>query len=88
MSTSGMTRRHLLASGIACGAWVAAPRLSWAADSLVAATFPGTWNDAHKSLLVPYFSKTTGADVTLTIMLATDEVAKLSAAKGATPPFE
>ncbi|HEV2551087.1 MAG TPA: extracellular solute-binding protein [Stellaceae bacterium] len=88
MSTSGMTRRHLLASGIACGAWAVTSRLSRAADNLVAATFPGTWNDAHKTLLVPYFSKLTGAEVTLTIMLATDEVAKLSAAKGATPPFD
>jgi len=78
-------RRTLMggAAAIAVGA-----RGARAADMLVAATFPGTWNDAHKAILVPAFHAATGADVTLTIMLATDEVAKLVASKGATPPFD
>jgi putative spermidine/putrescine transport system substrate-binding protein len=82
------TRRSFVASAAALAAATALPRRLYAADTLVAATFPGTWNDAHKNVLIPYFEKETGATVTLTIMLATDQVAKLSAAKGATPPFD
>ena len=83
-----ITRRALIGAGAALAASGIGPRIARAADMLVAATFPGTWNDAHKAVLVPYFKQVTGADVTLTIMLATDEIAKLSAAKGAVPPFD
>jgi putative spermidine/putrescine transport system substrate-binding protein len=88
MSNSGFTRRSLIGTGLALGAAVTMPRRAWAADMLVAVTFPGTWNDAHKAILVPYFHTETGANATLTIMLATDEIAKLSAAKGAQAPFD
>lgn len=80
-------RRQLMTTGVAVGAATLMPRWAWAADSLVAATFPGTWNDAHSKILVPYFKKTTNADCTLTIQLATDQVAKLVASPGK-PPFD
>jgi putative spermidine/putrescine transport system substrate-binding protein len=83
-----ISRRGMFAGGAALAAASALPRRLLAADTLVAATFPGTWNDAHKNVLGPYFEKETGASVTLTIMLATDQVAKLAAAKGASPPFD
>ena len=54
---------------------------------LVAATFPGTWNDAQSKILVPWFRNATKADATLTIQLATDQVAKF-AASGGKPPFD
>jgi len=82
-----LKRRQLLQAGLGVGALGALPRWAWAADSLVAATFPGTWNDAHSKLLVPWFKKATGSDVTLTIQLATDQVAKLAASPGK-PPFD
>jgi putative spermidine/putrescine transport system substrate-binding protein len=88
MSHPLITRRALVAGGAALATAAALPRRLYAADTLVAATFPGTWNDAHKNVLAPYFEKETGATVTLTIMLATDQLAKLAAAKGATPPFD
>lgn len=80
-------RRDLLKAGAAAGALALLPRRALAADPLVVATFPGTWNEAHRDVLAPYFRKKTGADVTQTILLATDQVAKLQAARGK-PPFD
>jgi putative spermidine/putrescine transport system substrate-binding protein len=84
---SGWKRRDVLAAGLGLGAVAALPRVAWAADTLVAATFPGTWNDAQSKILVPWFKNATKADATLTIQLATDQVAKL-AASGGKPPFD
>jgi putative spermidine/putrescine transport system substrate-binding protein len=80
-------RRDFLKAGAAAGALAMLPRGAAAADPLVVATFPGTWNEAHRDVLAPYFRKKTGADVTQTILLATDQVAKLEAARGK-PPFD
>lgn len=54
---------------------------------LVAATYQGNWEDAHRKILVPAFQKATGASVTLVPMFAVDQVARLQAA-GANPPFD
>ena len=51
---AALTRCSLLAAG-ATAAPAALPRPVVTAEMLVAATFPGTWNDAHKTILVPYF---------------------------------
>ena len=80
-------RRQILEAGLAAGALALLPRRANAADPLVVATFPGTWNEAHRDVLAPYFRKKTGAEVTQTIALATDQVAKLEASRGK-PPFD
>jgi len=80
-------RRDFVKAGVAAGALALLPRRATAAEPLVVVTFPGTWNEAHRDVLAPYFRKKTGADVTQTILLATDEVAKLEAARGK-PPFD
>jgi putative spermidine/putrescine transport system substrate-binding protein len=54
---------------------------------LVAATYQGNWEDAHRKILVPAFKKATGADVTLVPMFAVDQVARLQAA-GNNSPFD
>lgn len=59
-----------------------------AADNLVAATFGGSWVDVQKQILVPYFTRRTGAGVNLAVMLATEQIAKLTAAKGGRAPFD
>src|ERR1700736_2095047 len=75
--SGSLGRRDFLKAGAAAGALALLPRSAVAADPLVVATFPGTWNEAHRDVLAPYFRKKTGADVTQTILLATDQVAKL-----------
>ena len=88
MTDRTMTRRQLLGSAAAAGALAGAPRHAAAQEGLVAATFPGTWSEAHRNILAPAFKRATGVNVTQTILLATDQVSKLQAAKGAKPPFD
>jgi putative spermidine/putrescine transport system substrate-binding protein len=86
---SRVSRREFLAAGFAGGFAAAVPLRAFAQQkNLVVATFPGTWNEAHRNVLAPYFRKRTGASVTQSIQLATEQVAKLTAAKGGRPPFD
>jgi putative spermidine/putrescine transport system substrate-binding protein len=88
MSTP-LSRRHLLRAGAVSGAAALIPaRLSAQGKTLVAATFPGTWNEAHREFLAPAFNKRTGASVTQSILLGNDQLSRLTAAKGGRPPFD
>jgi putative spermidine/putrescine transport system substrate-binding protein len=87
--SSRNSRRDFLAVGAATGLLCALPSRALAQQkNLVVATFPGTWNEAHRNVLAPYFRKRTGASVTQSIQLATEQLAKLTAAKGGRPPFD
>jgi putative spermidine/putrescine transport system substrate-binding protein len=58
------------------------------AKRLVFATFTGSWEEAHKAVLVPAFRKATqNADITLDPMLSVDQIAKVSAARN-NPPID
>ena len=85
--TFEMSRRGFLASAAAAGLALT-PRGAFAAEELVAATFGGTWANVQKQILAPYFVKRTGASVVQSPMLATEQIAKLTAAKGNQPPFD
>ena len=86
---TGSSRREMLVAAAGAGLLAVLPSRAFAqSKTLVAATFPGTWNEAHRNLLAPYFKKRTGANVTQSIQLATDQIAKLGAAKGSRPPFD
>ena len=82
-------RRDLLTAGLGVGAAAVLPRLARAqSKNLVVATFPGTWSEAHRDLLGPYFKRRAGATVTQSILLAQDQIARLVAAKGGRAPFD
>lgn len=82
-------RRHLVRGLGALGLAAAAPRLARAqSKTLVAATFPGTWSEADRQIILPAFRRATGAAVTQSIILGTDQVSRLVAAKGNRPPFD
>lgn len=84
-----LDRRNFLASSIASAAATMLPDFALAqAKTLVTATFPGTWSEAHRDILAPAFAKKTGATATQSILLGTDQVARLAAAKGGLPPFD
>ncbi len=92
MSDKGQwTRREMLRIGVAgaaaagLGARAAGP--AWAAKSIVATTYPGNWEEAHRKILVPAFEKRTGAKVTVTPILAVEQVAKIKASPK-NPPFD
>ena len=82
-------RRSLLGGAAAFGASLAMPAILHAqSKTLVAATFPGTWNEIDKSIVTPAFRSATSAAVTLSIVLGTDQIARLTASKGNKPPFD
>ncbi|MBS0245475.1 MAG: ABC transporter substrate-binding protein [Proteobacteria bacterium] len=83
-----ISRRSLLAGAAAAAGTSLLPSGAFAAEELVAATFGGTWANVHKQILAPYFTKKTGATVAQSPMLATAQIAKLTAAKGGPAPFD
>ena len=84
-----LDRRGLMTTALTLGAMHAFPGLSWAqARPLVFATFTGSWEEAHKAVLVPAFRKASGnAPIVLDPMLSVDQIAKVSAAR-ANPPID
>jgi putative spermidine/putrescine transport system substrate-binding protein len=87
--TIRFNRRTMMGGAAAFGAALALPHVARAqARTLVAATFPGTWNEADRNVISPAFKSATGAAVTQSIVLGTDQVARLTAAKGNKPPFD
>jgi len=82
-------RRRMLTASLALGAMHAFPQLSMAqARRLVFATFTGSWEEAHKDVLVPSFRKATNnADIVLDPMLSVDQIAKVTPAR-ANPPID
>ncbi|HEV8439712.1 MAG TPA: extracellular solute-binding protein [Methylomirabilota bacterium] len=86
---STLTRREFVAGSLALGAAALGTGAARAqTKNLVVATFPGTWSEAHRDLLAPYFRNRTGASVTQSIILAQDQIARLVAARGSRAPFD
>jgi putative spermidine/putrescine transport system substrate-binding protein len=84
-----ITRRGLVGAALSLPTISLISRHGFAqGKTLVAATFPGTWNEAHRDILRPAFEKRTGASVTQSIILGQDQVSRLVAAKGGQPPFD
>lgn len=80
------SRRQLLQASLTLGALQLFPGMSRAeAKRLVFATFTGSWEEAHKAVLVPAFRAATKADITLDPMLSVDQIAKVSAARNSPP---
>jgi putative spermidine/putrescine transport system substrate-binding protein len=84
--TPKIDRRHVIAGGALAG--LVSRRALAETKTLVTATFPGTWSEAHREILLPAFTKRSGASATQSILLGTDQVARLAAAKGGRPPFD
>jgi len=84
-----LNRRSLMTTALTLGAMKAFPGLSFAqARPLVFATFTGSWEEAHKAVLVPAFRKANAdAAIVLDPMLSVDQIAKVNAAK-ANPPID
>ena len=84
-----LNRRQVLTGALALGAMQLFPGLSRAqARRLVFATFSGSWEEAHRDVLVPAFRKSTGnAEIVLDPMLSVDQIAKITAAR-ASPPID
>ena len=84
-----LTRRHMMTSALTLGTMHAFPGLSHAqARQLVFATFTGSWEEAHKDVLVPAFRKANNnAEIALDPLLSVDQIAKVKASL-ANPPID
>ena len=81
------TRRHVLAGAAAIGGLGLLPGTAQAKGSVTAATYPGTWEDAYRSLVAPALKKAHDIDLEMQPLFAVDQIAKVKAARGA-PPFD
>src|SRR5258706_4054069 len=86
----GITRRDVVKGFTALGAAGLTPGIGIALGqgTLSATTYPGAWEEAHRSILVHAYRKATNnAGVNLVASLAVDTVSKIVAAK-ANPPYD
>jgi putative spermidine/putrescine transport system substrate-binding protein len=81
------SRRSLLAGATALGGASLLPTLAHAKGSVTAAIYPGTWEEAYRSIVVPALKKDSDVELELQPLFAVDQVAKVKAARGA-PPFD
>jgi len=83
-------RRSILTMGsaaLAMGAASGLPRGADAAGSIVATTYPGSFDEAFKSVVGPAFAKASGSSVTFSPLLNVDQIGKILASRNA-PPFD
>src|SRR5437588_2416129 len=84
-----LTRRYLMTTALSVGAMQLFPGVTHTqAKRIVFATFTGSWEEAHRDVLVPAYRKATNnADIVLDPMLSVDQIAKVTAAR-ANPPID
>jgi len=80
-------RRKLLAGATALGGASLLPSAAFAKVNLVATTYPGTWEEAYRAVVMPMLKKKDDIDLELAPLFAMDQVGKAKAARGA-PPFD
>ncbi len=85
--TQPFNRRSLLAGASALGGASFLPGTAFAKGSIVATTYPGTWEDAYRSVVAPMLKKKEDIDLELAPLFAMDQIGKAKAARGA-PPFD
>ena len=87
MSSMPVDRRRVLVGAGALGAAVMLPSPASAKGSVTAAIYPGTWDEAYRSIVAPALKKAKDVDLALEPLFAVDQIAKAQAARGA-PPFD
>lgn len=82
-----LTRRHFTLTTVSVLAAPALIRPARAAGgAVVAAVFPGSWEDAYRTIVAP-LARDAGANVTIAPALAQDQIARLMASPGQ-PPYD
>lgn len=73
----------LITAGVAAGT----TRMAFASDSIVATTYPGSFDEAFKAVVAPAYAEGTGNSVTFSPLLNVDQIGRIQAARNA-PPFD
>ena len=87
MMRQPFSRRSLLLGASALGGASLLPGAAFAKGSIVATTYPGTWEDAYRAVVMPLLKKKDDIDLELAPLFAMDQIGKAKAARGA-PPFD
>jgi putative spermidine/putrescine transport system substrate-binding protein len=87
MSTFRTDRRSLLIGGAAAAGSTMLPTAAFAKGAVTAAIYPGTWDEAYRSLVAPALKTAHGVDLALEPLFAVDQITKAAAARGL-PPFD
>ena len=77
----------MLAGSVAVAGNAILPTSARAKGSLTAAIYPGTWDEAFRSIVVPTLKKSHDIDLALEPLFAVDQITKAAAARGL-PPFD
>ncbi|MFW5832601.1 MAG: extracellular solute-binding protein [Pseudomonadota bacterium] len=80
-----LRRRHFLASTAALAAAGGLVRPALAAGQVTAAVYPGTWDEAFRSIVAPALMEAHGIQLNLDPLYAVDQIAKARAARGLAP---
>ncbi len=81
-----LTRRDLMIGAGALGV-VGLTSQAHAAGTMTAAIYPGTWDEAYRSVVAPILKAKDNIDIAFDALFAVDQVAKVRAARGV-PPFD
>ena len=87
MFSRHVDRRTVLLGATSLAAAAAVPTPALAKGSVTAAIYPGTWDEAYRSIVAPALKKAKDVDLALEPLFAVDQIAKAQAARGA-PPFD
>ena len=87
MANFRATRRTVLGGMAALGASTLLPRPAQAKGSVVAAMYPGVFEEAYRQAVAPRLKEVNKIELVLTPLLALDQIAKAQAARGR-PPFD
>ena len=82
-----LRRRHFLAAGAGAGLAATFSQPALAKGSVTAAMYPGSWEEAFRSIVAPVLKKTHDVELEMQPLFAVDQIAKAKAARGA-PPFD
>jgi len=87
MTRKSATRRRFMAGASALGAAALLSRGALAKGSVTAATYPGSWEEAFRTIVAPALKKASNVELEMQPLFAVDQIAKVKAARGA-PPFD
>lgn len=82
-----LTRRATLGAAAAALVGASLPRRALAAGSVTAAIYPGSWDEAYRTHVVPALKAAHGVDLAMEPLFAVDQINKVQAARGI-PPFD
>ncbi|HVL58307.1 MAG TPA: extracellular solute-binding protein [Burkholderiaceae bacterium] len=87
MNTLDLNRRRMLGAMLAGGGAAMLPNVAAARGMVTAAIYPGSWEEAFRSIVSPALQKAHNVELAMQPLFAVDQIAKAKAARGA-PAFD